>query len=140
MKTIIINRDVLQDNQTLGVCYIKDKHNKPKYVGFSLERGWKNNQNNISCIPEGTYKVVLEYSDRFKKDLWEIKGVPNRAECKFHSANYWYQLNGCIALGRKRIDINSDGYADVTSSRDVMNEFHELLKGEKEAVLIVKNI
>ena len=140
MKTIIINRDVLQDNQTLGVCYIKDKQNKPKYVGFSLERGWKNNQNNISCIPEGTYKVVLEYSDRFKKDLWEIKGVPNRAECKFHSANYWYQLNGCIALGRKRIDVNSDGYADVTSSRDVMNEFHELLKGEKEAVLIVKNI
>ncbi len=140
MKTIIINRDVLQDNQTLGVCYIKSEKNNPKYVGFSLERGWKNNQNNISCIPEGTYKVVLEYSARFKKDLWEIKGVPNRAECKFHSANYWYQLNGCIALGRKRIDINSDGYADVTSSRDVMNEFHELLKGEKEAVLIVKNI
>ena len=140
MKTIIINRDVLQDNQTLGVCYIKSEKNNPKYVGFSLERGWKNNQNNISCIPEGTYKVVLEYSDRFKKDLWEIKGVPNRAECKFHSANYWYQLNGCIALGRKRIDVNSDGYADVTSSRDVMNEFHELLKGEKEAVLIVKNI
>jgi hypothetical protein len=140
MKTIIINRDVLQDDQTLGVCYIKSEKNNPKYVGFSLERGWKNNQNNISCIPEGTYKVVLEYSDRFKTDLWEIKGVPNRAECKFHSANYWYQLNGCIALGRKRIDINSDGYADVTSSRDVMNEFHEILKGEKEAVLIVKNI
>ena len=119
---------------------MKDVHNKPVYVGFSLERAWKDNQKRISCIPEGTYKVVLEYSNRFKKKLWEIKGVPNRSECKFHSANYWYQLNGCIALGRKRLDINSDGYADVTSSRVVMNEFHALLDGETEAILIVNNV
>ena len=139
MKTVVINRDILMDNQTMGVCYIKDDV-KSTYVGFSLERGWKNNQNNISCIPEGTYKLVLEYSDRFKKYLWEIKGVPNRAECKFHSANYWHELNGCIALGNKRIDINKDGYPDVTSSVDTMKKFHELLKGETEVKLIVKNI
>lgn len=135
LKTVLVNRDLMQSDQSLGICYVDST-----YVGQSLERGWKDNKNNISCIPEGTYKLVLEYSNRFKKDLWEIKGVPNRAECKFHSANYGFQLNGCIALGEKRVDMNKDGYLDVTSSVLTMNKFHKLLQGEKEAILVVKNI
>jgi hypothetical protein len=139
MKTVIIQRYRVTYDYTLGFCFIKHENGLIDYVGASLERGWRDNQNNVSSIPEGTYPLKLEYSPRFKKDLWEIYDVPGRSECKFHAANYWKQLNGCIALGRKHKDIDGDGDPDVTSSRIVMAEFHDLMSGT-EAKLIVKDL
>lgn len=140
MKTIIINRDFQDKNQSLGVAYVKNEKGEILFKSESIERGWQDNQNNISCYPEGAYMVVLEYSPKFKRDLWEIKGVPNRSECKFHAANFASQLNGCTALGERRLDINNDGYFDISNSADTMLKFHDALSGEIEAILIVKNI
>ena len=137
MRTIKIVRDWRDKNQTLGKCTVYDECNKPLFSALSLERGWRNNENRVSCVPLGTYTVVLEYSDKFEMDLWELKNVPNRSECKFHSANYWFQLNGCIALGRTLADINNDDYQDVTSSKSTMKDFHEALKGETQIDLII---
>ena len=72
--------------------------------------------------------------------LWEIKGVPNRSETKFHSANYWYQLKGCIALGQRVIDINNDGYCDVTNSKNTMIQFHRTFGKDTQAKLIIENV
>ena len=137
MRTIKIVRDWQDKNQTLGKCTVYDECNKPLFSALSLERGWRNNENRVSCVPLGTYTVVLEYSDKFEMDLWELKNVPNRSECKFHSANYWFQLNGCIALGRTLADIKNDDYQDVTSSKSTMKDFHEALKGETQIDLII---
>ena len=137
MKTIKIIRDWQDDNQTLGKCTVYSEDNKPLFSAISLERGWRNNERNVSCVPLGRYPLVLEWSNRFKQYLWELKNVPNRAECKFHSANYWFQLNGCIALGLKLKDINNDGYNDVTNSRKTMKAFHDALKGDTRAELII---
>ena len=138
-KPIIeINRIFQDNNQTSGVCTVFDNDNFPLFSSLSLERGWMDNKRNISCIPSGTYKVVLEYSNRFDRLLWEIKDVDNRSECKFHSANYFYQLNGCVSLGLKYKDINNDGYRDITNSVETMRGFSEALKGYTEAVLIIK--
>lgn len=139
MKTIIIDRFKVTNNYSLGVCYIKHENGIVEYIGKSLERGWRNNQARVSCVPEGNYKIVLEESPRFRKKLWELKGVPGRAECKFHSANYWRQLNGCIALGNKHKDIDYDGDPDVTSSRDVMKIFHDKMGNATEARIIINN-
>lgn len=140
MKTIILNRDWQDDKQTLGVCYVRDENGCILFKSEAIERGWRNNQNDISCIPPGVYPVKLEYSPRFRKDLWEIYDVPNRSECKFHAANYARQLNGCIALGNKRVDLDGDGYKDVTSSRDTMKRFHIALHGNTVARLEVRDI
>ena len=134
---IRVHRNWQDSNQTLGSCTVHNSDHKPVFSALSLERGWRNNATGVSCIPSGTYKVVLEYSDRFKTDLWEIKGVANRSECKFHAANYWKQLNGCIALGRRPADTNNDGYMDITSSRDTMNDFHRAMKGCTKAILVI---
>ena len=138
MKPLIKIHRIWQDeNQTSGTCTVIDDSNFPTFTALSLERGWKGNQNNISCIPAGIYNVVLEYSPRFGMDLWEIKGVPNRSECKFHASNYWYQLNGCIALGLRYKRLNSDKYRDVTNSKDTMKAFHIALKYHNEAMLFI---
>ncbi|MFY0630921.1 MAG: hypothetical protein JXR05_11105 [Flavobacteriaceae bacterium] len=101
--------------------------------------GWLNNTKNISCIPTGTYKLKLEWSPRFEKELWEIYDVPNRRECKFHAANFSRQLNGCIALGKDRADIDNDGLIDVTSSKATMKKFHKAMEGNIIATLHVIN-
>lgn len=137
MKTVRIVRDWQDYNQTLGKCTVYNEIGKPIFSAISLERGWRNNQSNVSCVPLGTYPILLEWSPRFQQDLWELKNVPNRSECKFHASNYWFQLNGCIALGLKLKDINRDGYDDVTNSRNTMKAFHRALKGETRAELII---
>lgn len=135
---IVITRFWQDGNQTLGNCTIYDENDIPLFSALSLERGWRNNLPNISCVPLGVYPVFLEWSPRFQKNLWELKDVPNRDECKFHSANYWFQLNGCIALGRSLADINSDGYNDITSSVSTMKAFHKALKDQIEVTLEVR--
>ena len=126
-----------EEKQTLGELAIFDSYETEVFSALTLERADNNNEPMISCIPSGTYNCKLEYSNKFKKDLWEIKGVENRSECKFHSANYWHDLNGCIALGNKYIDINKDGFRDVLSSKKTMKKFHLVLKHLKEIQLII---
>jgi hypothetical protein len=123
----------------MGKCFISINGDKV-FQSESIERGDNDNQARISCIPTGTYLMVLEYSSRFKRELWEIKDVPNRSECKFHSANYSRELNGCVALGVNRADIDKDGNKDVTNSKATMARFHKVLEGYKTAQLNVINI
>lgn len=140
MKTVKILRDLFYDGQaSLGTCYVFDEDCNRIFKSASLERGWVNNENMISCLPIGKYRLVYEWSPHFETMLWEIYGTGHRRECKFHVANYWYQLNGCIGLGRSEKYIDGDNVLDVTYSVDTMAKFHEALEGETEAILIIEN-
>ena len=140
MKKVFVIRDIIGRKLSLGFCIVTEgDSNNILFTSQSLERGWLSNAKNISCIPAGIYKLRLEWSPRFQKDLWEIYGVPNRRECKFHAANFSRQLNGCIALGQKRADLDSDGLMDITNSRNTMKKFHKAMEGGTEAILHVIN-
>ena len=140
MKTILILRDEVDENQALASFYVFDEDKKLLFKSESIERGWMDNQKMISCVPEGIYDIVLEYSPRFNTDLWEIKGVKDRSECKIHSANYASQLNGCIAPGEKRADLNKDGYNDVTNSKHTLSKFHEVMGSDTKAKIRITSI
>ena len=140
MRFITIHRDYVSKEQCLGVCYVTDGRGNILFKADTIERGWLNNKKRVSCVPEGDYPVRLEWSNRFKQDLWELYEVPNRSECKFHAANYARQLNGCIALGNGRADIDKDGNLDVLNSKATMKKFHEAMGKEKEAILKIINI
>lgn len=138
---VVLLRDFFFDGQaSLGSCLVYDENKNRVFKGVSLERGWVNNQNRISCIPEGKYPLVLEWSPRFEQNLWEIKNVPGRSECKFHVANYWWELNGCVALGKQEKNIDGDRVMDVNYSRITMERFHKALEGHKKAWLTVIDV
>ena len=141
MKHLLVLRTNKEDDkQTIGKFNIFDE-NGILLGGFeSLERGWLDNQVRVSCIPTGTYDIVLEYSPGFKKNLWEIKGVPGRSECKIHTTNYWHQINGCIALGLGKADINGDERLDMTRSGDAMKSFHAIMGDDKKAQITIINL
>lgn len=104
-----------------------------------MELPWINNQPRISCIPEGQYPVVLEYSSKFRSKLWELYQVPNRSEIKIHTANFTHEIEGCIALGLSHRDINKDGIMDVVSSRKAIDKFHNLLRDYTSTTLKIVN-
>lgn len=142
METVLplvhLHRRCQDINQTLGTCLVLDVNKCPAFVSIALERGWRNNEKDVSCIPIGEYDLVLEHSPAFGMELWEIKGVAGgRSEAKFHWANYWFELNGCPALGRRPTYLNSDRYTDVTSSKNTIKDFMKALKGHKKAKLII---
>ena len=72
MFTVIIQRYWSDKCQSLGIMTLLDNELNPVFASMSLERGWLDNKPNESCIPIGEYDCVLEYSPRFKKDLWEL--------------------------------------------------------------------
>lgn len=67
----------------------------------TLERPWRLNEANISCIPEGTYLVKRDRSGRWQ--YYSITNVPNRTFIEIHPANNVEQLAGCLALGVNRM-------------------------------------
>ena len=134
-RHVVLIRNVRQDRQELGNMFVFNDAGKQIFACKTLERAWLDNKQNESCVPIGTYPIVYEWSDRFSMYLWELKEVPGRSECKIHAANYWYQLNGCIAPGDQHIDINGDTYNDVRNSVKTLLRFHEAMGDAKKSII-----
>lgn len=128
-------------NQSTGFLIVTDNDGNMRYGSPCIERGWRDNQQFISCVPRGTYPLVFEYSPAFRRYLWELKDVPGRSECKIHSANFWNQLNGCISLGLALRKINNDNYPDLHQSRVAMSYFSSVMQlvtaGSKETTITI---
>lgn len=135
--TVEIFRSFQDGKQTSGICTILNEDRFALFSAVCLERGWQNNERNVSCLPRGKYPLVLEYSNRFNKDLWEIKESEPRTECKFHSASFWQDLNGCISLGARYKYIDTDDYLDLSYSKFMMDRFHSVLKDFDKVNLVI---
>lgn len=86
-----------------------------------------------TCIPNGTYTVVLSYSNRFKRILPELLNVPHFLGIRMHAGNSSKDSSGCVLLGTK-----SKGDW-VTASRVAFNKVYKLLQeavARKEEITI----
>ena len=131
IKKVILQRVWMDDNQSTGSLIVLDELRQPIYISPCIERGDRNNEQNVSNVPTGTYPLVWENSPKFGM-VWELKDLPNRSECKIHAANMWNQINGCIAPGTYLGEINEDGYYDTLSSGDALKRFHLALEDMQE--------
>ena len=125
MKQVLLQRITTSDEGTFGELTVDDKK------WFTGELPWHDNQPSVSCIPSGTYLVEMDPSPRFKRDLYELRKVPNREAILIHPANFMgdekkgfkSQLNGCIAVGLRLGAL--DGQRALLLSRDAVTEFEE---------------
>jgi hypothetical protein len=66
-------------------------------ICYAIELPWKNNQQRISCIPEGRYELTKRYSLRFGWHLL-VNNVVNRSYILIHAYNNALkESKGCIA-------------------------------------------
>lgn len=57
-----------------------------------------------TCIPYGTYKVILSYSPKFKRILPEVLDVQDFTGIRIHRGNKIEDTLGCILCGEKVIN------------------------------------
>ncbi len=94
MIEIILKRILTGAKGTYGVL-IRDGH--PLCV--TLELPWKNNEKDVSCIPEGEYEFN-RYSSTKYKNIWRLEGVPDRTDILIHAGNTIADFKGCIGAGK----------------------------------------
>lgn len=137
MPSIELRRTKYTTTYTLGELRVLEK-GVQLFRCFTLELAWKQNKPKVSCVPAGTYELVLEMSPAFGRELWELKGVPDRSECKIHAANYTSELLGCIAPGMSITDINSDGIMDATSSKVALEGIHKAMGSARKSTITIR--
>lgn len=87
----LVLRRIYHHDGTIGaISYRK------QLICFSIERAWARNEVNLSCIPEGIYK--LERSTYKTHEALLLTDVPGRTGIFIHPANdASKELRGCIA-------------------------------------------
>lgn len=78
---------VLLDSNGLPLC-------------VTLENLWLDNKPNISCIPNGEYKVKLQDSPKYGPNMWTLQHVIGRSHILIHWGNTAEDTRGCILVGR----------------------------------------
>lgn len=66
-------------------------------VCYTIELPWRSNEQGVSCIPEGRYRLTRRYSERYGYHLI-VREVPGRSLILVHPANNALtELRGCLA-------------------------------------------
>ena len=131
-KAVII-REPSSLKQTLGELTLY-KNERKIFSCKTLELPWKNNTKQESCIPTGKYNVIPRESAKYKKH-YHVQDVTGRSWILIHPGNYYHQLLGCILVGNAHVDIDKDGYKDVTSARITLDKLLELAPNGFELVI-----
>ena len=123
--------------QTVGTLSIWDGD----VIIFScktLELPYKDNEKNISCIPAGKYPIKHRESKKYGKHL-HIQKVTGRTYILMHSANFFHQLEGCIAVGKEFMHIDDDQQIDISASKLTLKRIVSLLDVDEDHKIVIKN-
>ena len=136
MKVVIARK--YETNETLGTLVVFNGYD----IIFTckiLELPWKDNQHDISCIPEGVYSVV-KYDSPKKGRVFLFNDVPDRGAIEMHIGNFAYggkvDTKGCLLPGTGFDDVNNDGTLDIIESTKTMNRLLGILPSEFKIILI----
>lgn len=138
---ILLQRVAKKDKYTIGKLYINDQ-----YFCDTLEdtdRGLTQSMTEQqikskkvygeTAIPTGTYRIVISYSNRFKKQMPLLLNVPGFSGIRIHTGNTEKDSLGCILVGKNK------AVGKVLESRDTYNKLFSILQkaNEKETIKII---
>lgn len=126
-----LTRDVFTDQSTLGRLYINGV-----FECVTLEDPFRLGPKiaGNTCIPYGTYEVVLVPSPRFHKKMPRLLNVPGFEGILIHVGNSPSDTDGCILVGQ------SQGIGVIFKSQAAWDELMEKLNTVKEPEKIIITI
>ncbi len=87
-----------------------------------------------TAIPSGRYEVIINFSQRFQKQLPLLLNVPNYEGVRIHSGNTAADTEGCVLVGETKTD------NFVGESRWAFNRLFEKMKVASETEKIFLEI
>jgi len=126
---ITVKRLYKTENSTIGEllvdglfeCFtLEDKEREVKIKGET-------------AIPKGTYKVIINESNRFKRELPLLLNVPNFEGVRIHSGNTNHDTEGCILVGQSR----NKNY--IGQSRKAFDKLFKKMKKAKDITIIIQS-
>jgi len=120
------------DTYTIGELFVNDRDEC-----FTLEdvvRPLGEKVQNETAIPAGIYKVVIDFSEHFQKELPHILNVPMFEGVRIHSGNTSRDTEGCLLVGSVWT-----GKDEVLGSRNAFAHLFPQLKeafDKKEEILL----
>ena len=109
---IKLTRNPSTDDCTLGALSIDGEHFCHTCEDVVREtdapvKEWK--QAGRTAIPRGTYQVIVNHSQRFKRELPLLLNVPGFTGVRIHPGNDANDTEGCLLVGEK---LGEDGVLD----------------------------
>lgn len=137
---ILLQRVAKKDKYTIGKLYINDQ-----YFCDTLEdtdRGLTQSMTEQqikskkvygeTAIPTGIYRIIISYSNRFKKQMPLLLNVPGFSGIRIHTGNTEKDSLGCILVGKNK------AVGKVLESRDTYSKLFSILQkaDKKETIKI----
>lgn len=98
MKKAVIVRHEENYGGTWGVFHLFGEEGNILVSTHTLEPLWKDNEQNISCIPPGIYQVFRHNSPKHG-DTLKLLEVPGRSDILVHAGNGPGDTRGCVLVG-----------------------------------------
>lgn len=105
MLEINLHRQWLTPKSTIGEVFYSQEGKPKELMAYSLEDMVRPPGIKIfgkTAIPEGRYRVILTWSEVFKRLMPELSNVPGFSGVRIHPGNTDADTMGCILLGRTR--------------------------------------
>ena len=80
--TIILTRKFYSDNSTIGYLVFDD------FNCWILEPPSRKNGDSPVCIPSGTYKIEMRWSEKHQMEVPGLLNVPGRTDIEIHPGNF----------------------------------------------------
>lgn len=88
-----------------------------------------------TAIPRGRYEVIINYSNRFQKELPLLKDVPGFTGVRIHAGNSPRDTEGCLLPGLRIAPDKEWIYSSGAAFRPLFEKIQKALK-DKQSVFI----
>lgn len=130
MIKLLVKREFFTDKYTIGKLYVDGVYfcdtleNTVRPEGIKIP--------NETAIPYGKYKVIVNFSPKFKRLLPRLLEVPMFDGILIHRGNSVVDTSGCILVGENKVK------GMVLNSTPYEEKLVELLKDKKDIEITIE--
>ncbi len=124
---LVLNRQIYSERSTIGELLVNGQ-----WQCWTLEDYFRIGPKapGATAIPEGRYRVILDFSQRFQRIMPHLLDVPGFTGIRIHPGNTDADTEGCILVGQTR---NKDF---IGASQLAFRALFAILSAETEPVFI----
>lgn len=130
MINLKLERKIFNEKNTIGELYWENELECSTLEDTDrfLEDSQNEKVDKQSAIPRGIYKVIIDKSTRFKRDMPHLLDVPRFEGIRIHKGNTEEDTEGCILVGEYVAD---DMKSVVNSKRAFDKLFAKMIEAIK---------